>query len=154
MSNVAFVKTKESMDSDAVHETLLQLNVDRFKGNLTIERDHDVWLLSYDAMIDGERWTVAQMRLVLHGKKVKKKISMPHARGGDFAFWIDCSVLNELSVRFNGIISDEGISEKWYGVPGKYAKFSDFMVMADPNRFKRAHGQEPIPDEFKEEYFA
>lgn len=49
-----------------------------------------------------------------------RKLTMRHGGGSDFAWWLDAAILNEVSVVYDGIISDEGISDKWKGEPEKY----------------------------------
>ena len=53
---------------------------------------------------------------------------MRHGGGGYFIWWIDCVIQNEIGVVFNGTLWDDGGSDRWKGVPGKYSTWRDFMT--------------------------
>jgi len=133
MSNHGFVKTRKFMSVEKIDQMLVELNQRVFRGNLQIERfDGNEWLVSYYS--GGREYASRAFWL-----NTSRSWEIRHSGGnGDFAHWLDCVLTNEISVRFDGNITDEGISERWKGKPRKN---DDFLV------FLRRMKEGPVKDE-------
>ena len=55
---------------------------------------------------------------------------MRHGGGGKFAWWVDTAILNEIAVRYKGKIADDGVGEKWDGVPNKYNDLYTYLDLS------------------------
>lgn len=133
MANHGFVKTKKHMKPEAITALLDELNESHFKGNLKIEYhladegDTSVygphcWLLKYESNDQ------------VYAKRVcwlnnRQSWEIRHGGGGDFAWWIDSTITNEVACQFNGTISDGGHGDRWKGEPNKYPEFLDYLKM-------------------------
>ncbi len=128
MANHMTVKTRKHMKPEDITQILNDLNKSHFKGGLEFEYceggwgDH-TWIFKYvgnDGKECGDRicW--------LNGKQ---HFEMRHGGGSHFMWWLDCTVCNELGVRFNGMLCDDGDGERRKGVPNKYPEFVAFLKM-------------------------
>ncbi len=130
MANHGYVKTKKPVLAASISQLLLDLNIKLFRGVLKITysetdttggpNDKHTWLLLYRTRnIDWVRrvcWLQSPTQF-----------EMRHGGGSRLAWWMDTAILNEVAVQFNGIISDDGHSDKSQGEPNKYNEFADYM---------------------------
>ena len=131
MSNHGYVKTKEFMSAKKILTLLHNLNQKHFKGNLQIEMFEPPkinqlawWELIYTGD-DGKQYGYRQCWL-----NTQKSFEIRHGGGGDFVWWIDCVISNEVAAQFNGIITDDGCEDKIKGeLPYKYASLNEFVNM-------------------------
>ena len=130
MANHGWVDTVREMTPAGLMEIFNELNQRLFKGNLTIEYtekeddawgDH-VWLLKYHS--GGTLWAT---RVCWLDENTPKHFEMVHSGGSQFAFWLDAAILNEVAVKFGGLIGDDGGEENWEGVPGKYDDYPAYL---------------------------
>lgn len=119
MANHAYVKTKKKMTSNSVDKVIRDLNDRLFKSILKIERNEDFWNVSYIADL---RWLDRTCWLT-----TSRTFEIRHGGGSKFEWWWDCALQNEIAVFFDGTMSDDGIEEKWKGVPGKYDNFQNYV---------------------------
>jgi len=135
MSNHGFVKTKKFMSAERISQMLDELNESHFKGILGYDYHESTadepgwgphtWLLKYVGS-DWE-WYRHNDSLRVCWLNTRRSFEMRHGGGGGhFVWWIDSVVLNEVAVRFNGIISDEGISDKWPGDADYARTYQDY----------------------------
>lgn len=121
MANHGFVKTKRFMNFDRVQNLLEDLNLRLFNNKLQIEsffqkeKPNIGWNVKYEDYGSLSFW-LNSFRF----------FEIRHSSNG-FMWWIDSVILNEIAVCFNGIISDEGVSEKWYGTRNKHNDFWKFQ---------------------------
>lgn len=127
MANHGSVKTRKPMKPEQITALIEELNKSLFKEGLQIEYHQNVesnrphiWVLNY--IYGEENWASRTCWL-----NTSRHFEMRHGGGGLFAWWIDQVIQNEIAVRFNGVMTDEGTSAKQKGVPGKFHKLSDFM---------------------------
>jgi len=121
MANHGYVKTKKFMNAESVHEFLTNLNETVFKDVLNIKQEDNYWEISCkDEKIQGQRQCWLQ---------TKRTFEVRHCYGGDFFNWIDAVIMNELAVKFNGMITDDGVENRWKGVPDKYPTFKSWMEL-------------------------
>jgi hypothetical protein len=143
MANHGFVKTKKFMDGENVHELLTHLNETIFKNVLKIEQEDLFWAVECkDETIFGYRkfWL-----------NTKRTLELRHSGADEFFQWVGVVILNEIAVKFNGKISDEGCEESWEGKPNKYPEFINwvealYLRLGSP--LERSH-----KDEFYKEHF-
>jgi len=114
MANHGFVTFKQNVDPAKISALLERLNHEVFKDILKIKFSDNcgpecwgkqVWEISavYNDQTYGERicWMASP-----------KKFEIRHGGGGDFIWWIDCKITNEIALEFNGTITDEGVDHK------------------------------------------
>lgn len=132
MANHGYVKTRKVMSAVEVTQLLDALNTSLFRGVLDITHSESdgtdgaygphTWLLIYTARnIDWVR-RVCWLESPTH-------FEMRHGGGSKLAWWMDTAILNEVAVRFDGVITDDGGEDKRQGVPDKYNRFSDYMAL-------------------------
>ena len=125
MANHGFVTTRRILRFDRVHADLSEIVQRRFKGKMQINGPHEedgvvMWVMQpCKESISG----------IVHGFQVwlstSRKLEFRHPFN-DWAFWAQVVVINELGARYNGIISDEGVSEKWKPDPKKYPTYKSW----------------------------
>lgn len=127
------------MSPEKISQMLDELNDSHFRGVLGYEySEHPkedtsvwgpyIWMLRYD----GPKYGWFQPGQVLRPTwlNTRRSWEIRHSGGGgNFVWWIDSVVTNEVAVRFDGTISDEGVGNKWKGEPGKYKNFQEFQEM-------------------------
>lgn len=130
MANHGFCKTRKVMKPEDITVMFADMNARLFKGNLQVEYhigdEHSwgphVWVLEYISPEDQQKYASRVCWL-----NTRRSFEIRHGGGGDFDWWLDSAVLNEVAVRYNGTISDEGISDKWNGEPNKYDTFKSYV---------------------------
>jgi hypothetical protein len=130
MANHGWTKTRKQMKPEQITAMLDELNASLFKGNLQIEYHMSTpenpgwgphtWVLRYHS--EGQEWASRVCWL-----NTGKHFEMRHGGGSQLAWWIDTAILNEVAVRFDGTIGDDGVSQKWKGEPGKFNSFNDYL---------------------------
>lgn len=164
MANHAYVTTKKKMTPALITEMLNRLNQERFRGILKIEYSDEtgnksawgphVWLIKI-----GENGEFGSRVCWLN---TGRKFEIRHGGGGDFIWWVDISICNEIAVLFNGKISDDGGDGKWDGAPNKYKTWADHFARIhklalerhkDTLPFFKQMFNEEVPPEFQNEDF-
>jgi len=132
MANHDDVKTKKSMTSRDISAVFEELNKSHFKEQLLFKySNHEdnkrawgphVWEIIYNGedccqgfWSRGKTFRICWLNSSRHWE-------IRHGGGGDFSWWVAAVVINEIAVRFDGIISDE---EK--GKQGKYKECGDYL---------------------------
>ena len=131
MANHAYVKTRKKMTPEAVTELLDRLNQTIFKGCLQVKYSKakpgdnswgpHVWVLT---AVDDKGEEVGSRVCWLN---TERSFEIRHGGGGNFIWWIDCAVCNEVAITFNGTWKDDGSEMKEKGTPGKYSRFRAFQ---------------------------
>lgn len=154
MSNHCEVRTRKHLSEDKVSAVLNRLNDSILKGKLELEVSHSnnlpFWNLSYRS--EGKRWAFLSFWL-----KSKNCFEIRNSTNGygNFCWWINSLIINEIAVEFNGIIYDEGLGgESVKPVPGKYNDLYDFLeniMWGHVNEDIKAYflQEERIPPELK-----
>ena len=160
MANHGWVTTRQHIRPDVITGMLRQLNAAVFKNNLQIEYRQSppgdtsswgphTWLLCY---VSGEREWARRVCWL----ETRQRFEMRHGGGGQFAWWLDTVVLNEVACVYHGKLGDDGIPDRWDGVPGKYYDFQAYMAaqvehITDPElrRAVLAAESECVPPEFR-----
>mgnify|MGYP003335243313 CR=1 FL=1 len=130
MANHGFVKTKKFMNFDRIQNLLEDLNLRLFKNKLQIKsslKPKVIWNVKY------EGYDYGSLNFWLNSSRF---FEIRHNSNG-FMWWIDSVILNEIAVCFSGIISDEGVSEKWHGTKNKYNDFWKFQEKIMFNGFPK-----------------
>ena len=133
MANHGQVKTCKAMPAGEISRLIAELNTTLFRSVLEITYSESdgtdgaygphTWLLVYRTLdIDWVR-RVCWLESPTH-------FEMRHGGGSRLAWWMDTAILNEVAVRFDGTITDDGCEGQCQGVPVKYNKFSDYMDLS------------------------
>jgi hypothetical protein len=122
MANHAWVKTRKKIDPEQITELINRLIKDKFKNTLTVEYSEDgfadhVWTIKCPQINESRIcW--------LEGEK---HFEMRHGGGGNFIWWVDHSIINEVALQFGGKISDEGTDKKIAPKENLYPTFKDYL---------------------------
>ena len=122
MANHGWITSKKKMNKEVISQLINDLNNRLFKNNLSIELQNDLWLVSYFS--EESPYTFATRNCWL---EKPTKFVMEHSGGSVFAWWIDSVILNEVAVKFNGTICEDGTDSKTQGTPNKFDSFEDFF---------------------------
>lgn len=107
MANHGYVTTRKHLLADLINLDLMEINERVFKNKLTLTRDAtNYWTFEYPNPPDG-RYYSFPVQLTN-----KNKLEFRHQMG-DWNFWAQNQVAEELALKYNGLISDDGVSEKW-----------------------------------------
>lgn len=125
MANHGYVKTKRKLTRDEVTKALKEINERRFKGLFDLSgptpfqenKREFCWSFRFkqDDWLYFEVWK----------KEGAKTLEFRHPHGS-FNFWAQCVVENDLALKFNGLITDDGCGDKWRGEKNKYPTFYDY----------------------------
>lgn len=128
-----FVKTRKWIRPAAIDQMLDELNQSHFLGHLTHEYFYSekssawgphTWIVKYISAPSNrpeDEWGSRVFWL-----NTRRSFEIRHGGGTDFIWWIDAVIRNEVALRFNGMISDEGGSGRWAGDVDGYQTFSQF----------------------------
>lgn len=112
MANHGYVTTRKRLNGDKLAGMLAEINRDRFRGSLVIQREDDSFSVQYEE--DGPArclWLAS-----------RRKIEFRH--GPDpLLWWVEAVVMNDLALKVGGKISDDGVDQQWEGEEGKYPTF-------------------------------
>jgi hypothetical protein len=131
VANHCSVKTKKPMRRPTLDAFFTALSRDVFHGLLTWTVKDTSWMLT---VAEGEERFNRACWL-----ETSRHFEISHGGGGgDFAFWIDIVVANDLALAFNGTIVDDGDGVRRRGRPGIYRTFEAYCTMliddlTDPN---------------------
>lgn len=110
-----------------VEAVLQQLNARIFKGNLQYRaepwplRAARTWVLEY--VSGGRSWMRRCCWLAS-----RRTFQMRHGGGGDFAWWVDCAVVNEIAVHFSGTLVDDGCAGALRVAPNRFDDLHVFLA--------------------------
>jgi hypothetical protein len=119
MGNIAYITTRKHVKSYDMMSLLQDINQRRFDGKMTI-RDHcEGWEISY------QHWENAWETIWIHPESTRKVgAKHPHSVWMPYVFVV---FLEELGALTNGVMSDEGVSERWKPNPKKYSSWDVWM---------------------------
>ncbi len=130
MANHGYVKTKKQMSAKRIHEIISQLNDNVFQNLLDIvaenldvaaaRRNRPTWHIR----IRNSPFLIRQCWL-----KTSRWFEIRHGAGGQFAWWVDAVITNDVAVAYDGLISDDGVGNKWAGKPGAFRTFRSYSEM-------------------------
>lgn len=125
MANHGFITSKKNFNAEQIRKDLDEINQRRFKGLLKIENSQwgtkGSWFISYKS--DDQEHP--------HGFNIwitsLRKIEHRHTHG--WAYYVEIVFSEELAAKYNGTISDEGISDKWKANPLKYPSYGAWLMV-------------------------
>lgn len=121
MSNHGFVSSKRNFKKEQIILDLQEINQRRFKGLLTIVDskwgDNGSWFISYPEHSHPNGFNI--------WIRSAKKLEHRHTHG--WSFYLEVAFSEELCYKYNGILSDEGITEKWKPDPSKHLTYTDWL---------------------------
>ena len=132
MSHSTCVSMAKQMNVDEIDVYLRELNGKLFKGLLTVEGPEvwgdktREWTFTFKERDDNMLFFT-----VWYKNKKRLEFSSPHR---DWAIWAQMRVRNYLAVKYNGIMSDEGIDEKWKGDITKWRTYREYLESLYFNR--------------------
>lgn len=117
MANYGWVISRKKMTIESISQIMDELNKRCFKNNLVINtKSNSHWSIEYKSYAHRLCWLDSPHKFVVS-----------HGGGTSFEWWINQSVLNEVAVKFNGTIHDDGCEEKIKGVSNKFDSFEIFL---------------------------
>lgn len=138
MANHGFVNLPLTITVEELHAALDEINKKRFKGLLRVEYDEPSKTFE---VIVGKGKKFEEHRLIFlrddydFSKDSKwepqgsaTRIEIRHGGGSRFIWWIDCVITNELAIKFNGYITDEGTGDEVIkSRPGLWPTFRTYL---------------------------
>lgn len=112
MANHGYVTTEQSISYQRLVEMIHEINRDRFDGALPVDVGKEIVLIANQRQIWLESPHVIEIR---------------HGGGGDILWWIDSVFTNDLALKVDGVITDDGHGGKTKGEPGKYATLLEYI---------------------------
>jgi len=117
MANHGFVTTNKWLTQDKVKEDIEEIISRCFKNKIFLVINGDN---SFSIGFEYP-WNITCWFENCH--KVEFRNPAP-----DWCWWIMFVIQNELAIKYNGLISDEGTGEeKWKGIPNKYPTFKSYL---------------------------
>jgi hypothetical protein len=140
MANHGYVTTRRILTPEEVDKDIREIVERRFKGHIDVEfkkllkdpkkssfrgyESWDIWALWVFSPKDKkfkkesrhcfEAWIMSQRKL---------EFRHPH---GEWAWWGQMIVQEELAYKYGGTVSDEGVEERWKVTPEKLAKYRHY----------------------------
>ncbi len=111
MGNICTIKSRKKLKYDQVTADLHEINRRCFKSLLEIQEvlEFNCWNICFNGNVG----------FTIHKSPTYKgRLTLKHGR--HWWTWVDVVVTNELALKYNGSITDEGVSGSWKGEPGKY----------------------------------
>lgn len=154
MANHGYVKTRKPMTVEAVHSLVVNLIDSHFKDHVRLVRENNCFVLYYSGP---EFDYIKQDNLIrIFWLESPTEFEMRHGGGGNWHWWIDSVILNEIAVEFDGIITDDGIDGSIEHEPNKWPEFKDYnqdMAKHVQGELKKTFvmqmGQELAPEAFR-----
>lgn len=116
MANHGFVTTRKHLTIEKLGELLREIVDEKLDGKLNVVRSDAQFYI----ILQQENWFPIWLR-------TRNKIEIRHSGRGDVAWWISDLLTNELAIRLDGTISDEGVEERWKGTPNKFDTFDAYL---------------------------
>ena len=138
MANHGWVYTYRWLTPERINEVIFDLNQRLFSGNLKytwVDRgwnQRPTWELEYISPIDEKVYYKRTCWL-----QSMRHFELRHGPGSNFTWWIDSVILNEIAVRFSGMIHDDGVElETWMGQANKHDDLFEYIAM----HYRRPNG--------------
>lgn len=123
MANHGYITSKKNFKKEQILLDLQEINERRFKGLLKIETlfDGKQWLIYFgeekDKYINGIDFWLASRRKI------------EHRHEDFFLYYMEVVFSEELGKKYDGILSDEGIDDKWKPNPKKYPTYKSWLKL-------------------------
>jgi hypothetical protein len=105
------------LTGEELYAALIEISKARFDGRIAIEKGYEGW---------GPGGCAIRI-FPDHAHPIwlaePQKIEIRHGGRGSLDWWIESCFINDLAVKLDGVISDDGVEETWRGEPGKYPTF-------------------------------
>lgn len=110
MANHSFVTTRKKLTEERLSSWTQEIIRERFGDNLSLET------AGGGCQVGGCAFWLKSSRTI--------EFRNPH---GSFSWWVHSVIQNDLALRCDGNIRDEGTGdETWKGTPGKYPTYRDY----------------------------
>lgn len=132
MANHGFLTTRKQLTPEGVDRDIKEILERRFRGAVTVEfhdsglkeppkKEFAVWAGWHfkpkeGLLKDGYRFEFSAWL------NSRRKMEFRHPPS-DWAWWAQMIVQDELALKYDGTISDEGVSERWKATPEKIKKY-------------------------------
>jgi hypothetical protein len=128
MGNIAFNSFRKNMSDDDFTQVLEEVVSDRFGGKVVVRTEPwedgvGSWVVEPREDLGGDHLWTHSLEWYRHGQR-KFGTKHPHSDWGE---WILIVIQNELAVRHNGRITDEGVEGSWAGDTNKYPTFMSWF---------------------------
>jgi hypothetical protein len=139
MANHGFVTTRKKLTPEQVDQDIREIVLRRFGGNVEVEYNkcsknppskgsHNWWAhwemkakARFPKDVPDYMFEFAASIMSPH----RLDFRHPHA---DWAFWAQMAVQEELALKYDGTVSDEGVSERWKVTPKTIEKYQHYRV--------------------------
>jgi hypothetical protein len=169
MANHCQVITKKKMTPEKISALIDRLNATMFRDLLKIVYTD---CTGKTGCWGNHVWEIETVNSnpkdpVNYGERVcwlntSRHFEIRHGGGGNWIWWVDFAICNEVALEFDGYVSDDSDGEKYPGKKDKYADFNAYLIRSNiddsfsdevRNRkmkfIKSKFIQELIPPEFR-----
>lgn len=137
MANHGKIHCRKTPKPEQIEAKLQELCKTKFKDYVGVrpmtDREHG-WALSVQGV---PKFHDGSVLIWIRSPRV---LETRHQFSSDFMWWVSWTICHELGVLFNGMLSDEGVSERWKPVHNKYPTFLDYHKM----KWSRTYQQYPV----------
>ncbi len=124
MANHGWITIKKNLKDEKVLSHLQEINRRRFGGKLDIHSAYKGdWEISYKGDTRAGFWHDPFHIWISSPKKLEHR--HPH---GWWMTYVAVVITEELAHKMKGIMSDEGVPEKWKPKPKKYPTYKDWTI--------------------------
>ncbi len=120
MANHGYIHTDSPITDEQLWDLLQEVNNERFGGKLVIEKGEDCF---------GVKISEYTCRLWWVDEDDDTTIEHRHGGGGDIAWWIDAVFSDEIAVKLDGLVEDDGCEGREPGQSGKYPTLRSYLEM-------------------------
>ena len=139
MANHGFVTTRKWLNPEQIRQDLEEIIDRRFKGKLQICEEGSAEDVPFWCQIEpknmNEPWEYKFSVQLTTGRKLEFR----HPPN-DWAFWAQVVFQNELGEKYEGMISDEGVEERWRPIAEKFPTYKSWVHhLHQPMSSDKAH---------------
>lgn len=164
MANHGYVTTRRKLTPEQVDQDIREIVKRRFKGEVEVEYEKLSEKPTKRRSEGWEFWNIwASWRFRPKSEELWKKFGgefstwiMSHRKlefrhpHGDWAWWAQMILQDELALKYGGTISDEGVSERWKVTPHMIRKYRHFKNWVF-RRWNQRHNK-ALPKEKRDAY--
>lgn len=121
MANHSFITSRKIFKQKQVIKDVEEILAKHVRKNYTIQYEGDAIFI--DVWHDDKVYYTAVHMWIANKNKLEFRNRFP----GEFGTWIHFLIQNELALKYNGHISDEGVNETWRGEPNKYDTYKAYI---------------------------
>lgn len=123
MANHGFISSKKNLIKEQVEQDLNDICKNRFNGLLSVIPskwgENGSWFVHTKQNPHDRGFNIW----------IRSKKKLEHRHGDSWVMYLETVFSNELAIKYNGKLSDEGCgSETWAPIQNKYSSYRDYII--------------------------